>query len=154
MTVYRYFAYGSNVLAARLAARVVVDGDLGAAALTGWSLSFHKLGRDGSGKCTIVFTDNVDHRVYGAIYELGAHAKARLDEIEGVGHGYAIHTRELPPFGPVYFYCAEERYVDASLRPYQWYVDLVLEGGRQRGFSATYLQAIAAQPAWPNPPRR
>ncbi|MBI2799688.1 MAG: gamma-glutamylcyclotransferase [Gammaproteobacteria bacterium] len=153
MTVYRYFAYGSNVLAARLAARVAIDDDLGTAVLTGWSLRFHKRGRDGSAKCDIVSTGNPDDRVYGAVYELNANAKVSLDGIEGAERGYTTLTLALPPFGPVYFYRADPRYTDASLLPFQWYLDLVIEGGRQRKFPADYLQPLAAQPTLPNPPR-
>lgn len=44
-----YFAYGSNMLAARLTAR-----RLGIATLPAWQLRFHKVGSDGSGKGDIV----------------------------------------------------------------------------------------------------
>ena len=46
-----YFAYGSNLSSARMAARVPSARVVARAQLPGHALRFHKVGRDGSAKC-------------------------------------------------------------------------------------------------------
>ena len=50
----RYFAYGSNLVMARLRARVPVFGLIGPARLPAMRLTFDKRGSDGSGKANLV----------------------------------------------------------------------------------------------------
>jgi gamma-glutamylcyclotransferase len=48
------FAYGSNMLSARLRERVPSARPAGTACLPGFSLRWHKVSVDGSGKCNVV----------------------------------------------------------------------------------------------------
>lgn len=49
-----YFAYGSNMLFARIRERVFSVKRIGVAALRGYKLRWHKVSVDGSGKCNVV----------------------------------------------------------------------------------------------------
>lgn len=142
MRSIRYIAYGSNLLPARLRARLQSIRVLGTVALPGWQLHFHKLGADGSGKCNLLETPG--GIAYGAVYELSLDAKARLDEIEGLGKGYRDAVLTLADHGDAHVYLAEPAHIDDTLTPYDWYHAFVLAGGRHHGFPARYLERIAA----------
>ena len=53
-----YFAYGSNMLTARLRERMPSCKPLGIAKLPGHALRFHKRSKDQSGKCNAFATDD------------------------------------------------------------------------------------------------
>jgi len=143
-----YFAYGSNLHPARLAARLATPRLLGTARLDGHGLRFHKRGRDGSGKCSIVPGSAC---VHGAVYALDAADKLALDDIEGVGTGYASVEVDLPGFGTASTYVALPGAVDDALQPFDWYLAHVVAGARFQRFPADYLAALGAVVARPDP---
>ncbi|MEH6728397.1 MAG: gamma-glutamylcyclotransferase family protein, partial [Hyphomicrobiales bacterium] len=78
------FSYGSNLLLARLKARVPSARFIGKAALPGHVLRWHKPGSDGSGKCDAFHTnDSADH-LWGGIFEIDTAHKHFLDAAEGL----------------------------------------------------------------------
>ncbi len=151
-----YFAYGSNMSIRRLGARVVGARRLGALALAGYQLRFHKVGQDGSGKCDAYFTGEPRHRVWGALYWMDAAAKTTLDRIEGVGQGYRHQALLLPGQGAPSAFLYVATRCDLNLRPFHWYREHVLQGARELGLPRDYQAAIAAIPcrADPDPRRR
>jgi gamma-glutamylcyclotransferase len=48
-------------------------------------------------------------------------------------------------------YRAMSTHIDASLRPYTWYKDLVLYGARQNGLADQYTQMIEDVETWDDP---
>ena len=108
-----YFAYGSNLHPARLAARVGRVPVVGTGVCAGRRLAFHKVGQDGTGKCDVPRV--AEARVYGALYELGPAEWRQLDGIEGLGAGY---EREVVSV------LTEGSEVEAGLPPIQWTVYL------------------------------
>jgi hypothetical protein len=48
-------------------------------------------------------------------------------------------------------YRAMPAHIDASLRPYTWYRDLVLYGARQNGLADEYIQMIEDVETWDDP---
>ena len=145
-----YAAYGSNLHPLRLSARLASARLLGTGQLANWSLRFHKKGKDESGKCSIVAGDE---GVFLAVFDISAEDKLALDRIEGLGRGYAETSLHVPPFGECASYIAEKSSIDESLRPYDWYKDLVLAGGRAHGFPDSYLARIASVQAIRDPDR-
>jgi hypothetical protein len=82
------FAYGSNMLTARIRARCPSAQFAGVAELSGFELCWHKKSTDRSGKCDVVPTSQPGASVFGVLYEIAAGEKADLDEAEGFGSGY------------------------------------------------------------------
>jgi len=147
-----YAAYGSNLHPARLSARIPGARFVATRFLEGWTLCFHKRGKDGSGKCSIAPGGS---GVHVAIYEISDEDKRILDRIEGVGAGYRDEALMIEGLGHCITYVAEADHVDESLRPYDWYRDLVLLGAAVHGFPGPYLDRIRAVPtvADPDPER-
>lgn len=138
----RYLAFGSNLCSARLRARI---GDLsthGVTEIPGWTLTFNKRSQDGSGKCTLM--PSHDALAYGVVYQINNEARRTLDRIEGVGAGYSGVSLWTEKFGEVYTYLAEEHALTNELRPYDWYLDLVIAGAVEHGLPAAYINKLRA----------
>ena len=154
----KYFAYGSNLLTRRLRdpARAPSAVALGKASAHGFVMRFHKIGTDGSGKCTLIPTGNDADVVHGVLYEFADSDLAGLDREEGVHlGGYARHSLRLrlPNGGTTdaMTYIAGDRYLDASCVPFDWYRDLVVAGAREHGLPPAYVEELARTPAVPDP---
>ncbi len=147
MTV-RYAAYGSNLHPRRLQLRIPCAQLSGTDFHPDYSLRFHKLSRDASGKCGIFAGSS---GVHFAVYEISASGRAKLDDIEGVGLGYERATIELPRFGECYTYLPSNDHVDAGLRPYAWYHEFVLLGCEFHGFPGDYCDAVRKTGTIPDP---
>lgn len=142
-----YFAYGSNMLTARLRERMPSCQPCGVATLPGHTLRFHKRSKDGSGKCNALATGDGDS-VIGVLFSFDPAERAALDKAEGVGNGYerAIvtiingegHRRK------VLTYLADGGHVDDALKPYSWYKALVLAGAAEHDLPDDYVAAWIA----------
>lgn len=149
-----YFAYGSNLHPIRLTERVGEVEVVSTASLPSYELRFDKEGSDGSGKCTIRAVDDQAAEVIGAVYRLTTDQLSRLDEFEGVGAGYRrVSIEVVSPTERLttVTYESMSEYTNASLVPYEWYRDLVLEGARFHGFPEEYLEMLRRQPVMDDP---
>lgn len=149
MTTVRYIAYGSNLLPARLAARIPIAAVRGTVALPDHALVFTKRGGDGSGKCHLEARPGAC--AWGVVYEIAAVHRATLDRIEGLGKGYTDAWLELPGHGACFYYAANQGYVDHSLVPFDWYKAFVVEGARAHALPADYCAALAGVTAVRDP---
>ena len=151
-----YFAYGSNMSIRRLRQRVSSAQRLGRAVLAAHDLRFHKVGRDGSGKCDAFFTGNSRDVIHGVVFRLEPDDKLILDRIEGLGAGYdekriclsLDQGREIEAVTYV------ATHVDASLLPFSWYKAHVLAGARYARLPGAYVNRIRAVPVKNDPDRR
>lgn len=144
---YLYFAYGSNMSSERLRARTPSAISLGRARLPEYALRWHKLGRDGSGKCDIEPSDAPGTAVWGVLYEINRAEKDGLDAVEGLGVGYYEHTVRVETDTVVreaVTYKAKPDKIDPALRPLAWYKAHVLRGATEHGLPAEYVRRIAA----------
>ena len=106
---------------------------------------------DKSGKCN-AFASGNDNSVIGVLFSFDPAERAKLDDAEGVGSGYehAMVTviNEKGRRRKVLTYLATPDYIDDSLKPYDWYKDFVLAGGREHGlppeYIAEYIQSVEA----------
>lgn len=148
-----YAAYGSNLHPLRLTERISSARLVTTGFLPEWSLHFHKLSQDSSGKCNIL---PGGYGIYVAIFDISAEDKLLLDEIEGLHIGYSEMAISLPEVGDCITYVAEESHIDDSLTPYDWYKELVLLGAYAHGFPNDYVRQIESTPAHvdPDPNRR
>ena len=127
-----YFAYGSNMLPARLQARCSTARVIGTATAQGFGLDFSKPGKDGSGKATLFRSDLHETATPGVLYEIDRSELHLLDKAESAGYGYDRFddfsvtngsTGEIAR-ATTYIACAPE----PELVPFDWYLALVLAG--------------------------
>jgi len=143
VNVVTYLAYGSNLHPQRLRKRVPSAALSGVVELRGWKLCFHKRSnKDGSGKCSIVRTNDSADVVYAAIFTLMEAERHLLEGVEGVGYGYNEIHLEIPRHGDVFTYIASPGYIADELRPYTWYKELVVVGASFHKFPASYIEEI------------
>ena len=140
----RIFAYGSNMLTARLRERVPSAHAVGIGRLDRHALRWHKRSSDGSGKCDAMASKDPGV-VWGVVFEIDRTEKSALDRAEGLGRGYKeIEVDVAMDHGLVTasMYCATD--TDPSLRPYDWYKDLVVAGAREHGLPEAYVRGLEA----------
>lgn len=143
-----YVAYGSNLHPNRLQERVPSASLCGCAVLEGWGLRFHKRSPDGSSKCSIIPSLETIHV---AVYEIPLREKHFLDKAEHAGIGYVEQEIQVPGFGAGFWYVAHDSHIDATLRPYGWYKDLVLVGCLYHQFPLDYVDRIRQVPHLEDP---
>jgi len=143
-----YFAYGSNMATARLRERMPSAKPLGIATLSGHELRFHKRSKDGSGKCNAFATDGDESAVVGVLFSFDPAERRKLDAAEGAGKGYDATTvtvvNDKGRRRKVLTYIASNETIDESLKPYSWYKDHVLAGGREHGLPQDYIDECIA----------
>jgi hypothetical protein len=144
-----YFAYGSNMLPARLTARCPSARVIGPGTAADFGLRFTKPSKDGSGKATLVEQPGV--RVPGVLYEVAIAEREALDRFEGRGGGYDRDDSflVLSPHSdaPVVTstYLADGH--DDRLKPFDWYLAIVIAGAAHHCFGEEYLGQLR-RTAW------
>jgi hypothetical protein len=149
-----YFGYGSNMLAARLQARVPSATPRLTGRVEGYRLRVHKRSQDGSGKCNIAPAD--DEAVHGVVFDVDAGELDALDEAEQRGRGYArcdVRVHGASASVEAFAYTAQPAYIDDALLPYEWYRALVLAGAREHQLPASYIEGLGAIRSYPDPNR-
>lgn len=134
-----YFAYGSNLKLARLRERAPSANPRGRAQLRGWRLAFDKPGRDGSAKANLRRADG--GRVCGALYALNRGDWPGLDAAEGGYERIAVEvSTDSGALARAQTYLA--RAPVAQGLPREDYLRLVLEGAREHGLPAGWIEAL------------
>jgi gamma-glutamylcyclotransferase len=143
---FHYFAYGSNLLSARLKERTPSARVVGPAVLDRHELRWHKAAADGSGKCDVVQVDEpVGRQVLGVVYQIALSEKPDLDAAETLGVGYAEREAVVQIAGSslnAWLYYAIK--IDAGSVPYDWYKALVLGGAKEHALDARYVRMLQA----------
>jgi hypothetical protein len=149
---FRCFAYGSNMLTAKMRRVAPSAKPVGVGHIEGHVLRFNKVSQaDGSGKGNIIATGNVDDTVWGVIFEIGDEDRAELDRSEG---GYApteIRVTTAPERISSLTYVGRPDRINDSLRPYTWYKEFVVNGAREHGLPSDYIAQLAAVEAVADP---
>ena len=141
----RYFAYGSNMSTTRLHERTPSARPIGTGRLLRHALRWHKLGRDGSGKCDALFTGDQTDTVWGVLFDIAWAEKPWLDAAEGLGIGYFDREVQVVTASSTMLartYQARPDKIDTALRPFDWYKEHVLRGAREHGLPAAYVAGI------------
>lgn len=137
---FLYFAYGSNMLSARIKSRVPSATALQRATLDGHRLTFSKISTDESGKCHIVKSENTDEKVEGVIFEINKDEAEKLDVFE---KGYSKKSMQVLTSSAahdVVIYVAEK--TNDELIPYHWYKDFVLAGANEHKLPLDYIAKL------------
>lgn len=136
---FLYFAYGSNMLSARLIARCPSAKLVGVASVDSHSLGFSKKSVDGSGKATLI-KQSAQFQTPGVLFEIGLAERDALDKFEGAGNGYDrvddFRVTKTGQFIVATTYIASE--IQNDLAPYDWYLALVVAGALEHGFDDQY----------------
>jgi hypothetical protein len=150
-----YFAYGSNMLARRILARIPDAVPVEAALLPRYVLRFNKRGRDGSSKCNVLRQPHGE--VPGVVYRLDGRSLARLDRIEGSGYRRSAVEVAGIASGVRYGACcyvAKRAAIDDDGVAFDWYRDLVVAGCRNHALPAAHVDALLAAPTRVDPNSR
>ena len=150
------FAYGSNLLRERLRERCPGIGFAGRAVLAGHHLTFDKVSADGSGKGA--FDAATGESVHGVLWQVPDDEMVALDVAEGRGHGYerstiGVVTEDGTTCDVLVYRATNTR---PGLRPYDWYLALVIAGAMQHDLPHAYIDRLRAQPfdVDPDPTRK
>lgn len=138
-----YFAFGSNMLPSRLQRRCPTATVRTRATATHYRLAFDKLSEDSSGKANLV-SGAASDAVNGVVYELSATDLDRLDAFEGSGYrrqdDFSVTCVDSGETLVACTYLAKKRV--PGLRPYDWYLALVLAGLACNEIDSAYVQQL------------
>jgi ketosteroid isomerase-like protein len=138
---FLYFAYGSNMLPKRLLARCPSARVVGHAAAAGYDLEFSKISKDGSGKATLVVAEGTAR---GALFEIANTDRADLDRAEGKGYvrddQFQVERTADGQLVRATTYVASA--IDRQLKPYDWYLALVIAGAEYHSLGQEYLTRL------------
>jgi len=148
---FLYFAYGSNMLSRRLQERTPSAKAIDTGYVEGRKLVFHKLGRDGSGKCDMQATGA--DRVYGVLFQLRRAEKPVLDHAEGLGTGYKEESVLVHLSGSkkVHAITYAAIAIKPGVLPFDWYKSLVIAGALQHALPQSHIDWIRSFRAQPDP---
>lgn len=143
---FLYFAYGSNMLPARLLDRCPSARTIGVGIARDSALEFSKASKDCSGKATLVAAEGA--RVAGVIFEIDLAERSELDLHEGLGSGYrrddALLIDDIARGGTVRTSSYFGTSLDAQLKPFDWYLAIVIAGANHHGLDAAHIAALRA----------
>ena len=149
---FLYFAYGSNLLSARLKARTPSARLAGRAILPRFKLRWHKIGADDTGKCDVVFTDRPGDSVHGVAWLIHRAELKHLDRVEELGTGY--YACKVPiQLGRKRRLARTYRAIptDSGIKPLDWYKRFVVLGAREHGLPEAYVASLSRTPAIRDP---
>ena len=149
-----YFAYGSNLLAKRLRARVGNARLVGIARLPGWRMHFNFLCGGGASYCDILHTGENDE-VWGAVFAIPVDRIKYLDRCEGCPDIYHREFVEVEINGQMmkvlaYVGTNGHNWIRPNTLPYDWYARHVVVGAEQVGLPQYYQEFLRMQPSRPD----
>lgn len=143
-----YFAYGSNMFARRLRARVHSAKVIGTYRLSAHQLLFHKISDDGSGKCDAFYSGDENDMVIGRLYTIDDREEKKLDKFECLGTAYYKKevrvTNVRGETETAFTYYAKPECIVADIRPWNWYKQHVLAGAQEAQLPDDYIAKIKA----------
>lgn len=141
---FLYFAYGSNMLTARLTARCPSARVIGTAIASNHALEFTKPSKDESGKATLINTVAQDIHTPGVLFEIAESERRKLDKAEG--EGYASHDQFEVKLAASDETVMATTYLasrtEAHLKPYDWYLALVIAGVHHHELEAGHARRL------------
>lgn len=147
---FYYFAYGSNMLTERLKADYRCPGArvCGYAFAEGTIIEFSKRSVDGSGKATLVTA--AGQRTPGVLFKIPEAESRALDRAEGARNGYQrcgafpVHRSGSAAIVQAVTYIAKSP--EANLKPYDWYLAIIIAGAQQHGLGVDYIAKLQRVP--------
>lgn len=147
---FLYFAYGSNMLSERLVARCPSAKVIGTASATNSVLKFEKRSIDQSGKATLLTAGAQGAITPGVLFEVTQADIGNLDKAEGAGNGYDRHDNFQVQLIDTGHIAIAKTYIatttEENLRPYEWYLALVIAGACQHNLDPNYIKMLCQTP--------
>jgi hypothetical protein len=141
-----YFAYGSNMLPARLSGRCPSARVHAVSFAKDYALEFSKLSTDGSGKATLVQCRGAS--VPGVLFEIDCREQSALDAHEGAGLGYDRVDDFWVEAAPTGERVCSTTYIatetEIRLQPFDWYLAVVIAGALHHGLDALHITQLRA----------
>lgn len=149
---FLYFAYGSNMLTARLQRRCDGADPVSIAYANDRMIEFSKLSNDESGKATLRYAPG--RRTPGVLFEIPRAQRRALDRVEGYpGHYDRCSAFPVRRFDgqsvQVLTYLA--RSPVPNLNAYDWYLALVIAGALGHGLDAEHVADLKRENWIPDP---
>ena len=120
---------------------------VGIAEVSDYCLEYSKKSKDCSGKATLRRTQEEGHRAFGVVFEIPKTEREKLDEAEGTKHGgykrwdcFPVRLLDSGQYLMTSCYLANK--TDELLKPYNWYLALVIAGAIQHGFDREYIDLL------------
>jgi gamma-glutamylcyclotransferase len=148
---FLYFAYGSNMLIEWLRDRCPSAKLIGVAVAANHKLVFGKRSIDKSGKATLVCSEGV--HTPGMVFEIAESERGFLDVAEGFRHDkpddparysrvddFQIRIAETGNIVAATTYLANK--LQDGLKPYDWYLALVIAGAIQHGLDSDHVKRL------------
>ena len=147
---FLYFAYGSNMLSERLVARCPSAKVIGTASAANSVLKFEKRSIDQSGKATLLTAGGQGAITPGVLFEVTQADIGNLDRAEGAGNGYDRHDNFQVQLVDTRQIVVAKTYVatttEEELKPYDWYLALVIAGARQHNLDPSHIKMLCQTP--------
>ena len=152
---FDYFAYGSNMLSERLKKRCPSSTKIGLAYAVDRVIEFNKPSVDKSGKATLRW--QAGDRTPGVLFRISIEELEILDAFEGAGKGrgyirydqFSVHLAENDKIVNTKTYLAS--CTKSDLKPYDWYLALVIAGVCKHRLGDTHLKMLRRVPYLPDP---
>jgi cation transport regulator ChaC len=139
-----YFAYGSNMKRSQLESRAGAVHETRLASLPGYELAFNRKARGGVATANI--RPAAGKLLRGVLYRINESAFRSLDRFEGAPQHYRrIQVDATDASGakiPAQVYIATR--VEKGLKPAAHYLQAILDGAREHGLPADYIESIRA----------
>ena len=147
---FDYFAYGSNMMTARLRKRCIFPYKVERAYVDDRIIEFSKKSKDCSGKATL--RQQAGHRTPGVLFRIPITDCKMLDRYEGAGEGkgyfrcdeFPVHLTRNDEIVHARTYLAS--YPEPGIKPYDWYLALVIAGVLEHDLGARYHSMLQRVP--------
>lgn len=132
------------MLTERLVARCPSAKVIGVANAANHTLNFLKPSIDNSGKATLLAAGAVSSYTPGMLFEIAQTDLGNLDAAEGAGYkpydNFQVWRAETGETVSAKTYIATK--IKADVKPYDWYLALVIAGARQHGLGRGYVHML------------
>ena len=111
-----------------------------------YTLKFHKVSSDDSGKGDMAKAESETDELYGVAFSIDKSEESNLDRAEGYGYGYDKKEIDVEGItkGPLRVWTYYATNIDPELKPYHWYKRQTVEGARENGLPEDYIKKIEA----------
>lgn len=141
--VTRYFAYGSNMLTARMMERVPSACVLKRAFLRDYKMVFNKKSADGSAKANLIRADGAV--TWGVLYTISPDHLQTLDRYEkGYNRKMVTVETENGRSYDAWTYISEN--ITGDMTAFTWYKEIIVKGAEEHNLPENYINYLKNLP--------